>query len=298
MQPGQTIQEVIDSAPAGDLIMVPPGTYEETGHHEQAVRLQGWGAPSTIINAAKTPAEKLQAWRNKVNQLVAARAFDLLPGQSRQPSTPPTTNPALFNTEEGPGILVVAPSPTATPAFNNSRNARIDGFTITGADHGGGIFVNGYADYLEISNNRIIGNHGIYGGGIRVGHPNLINPGVVPANDNQYGGYTNADNDNVRIHHNQITAERRRRRGGRRHVAVHRQPQLPGHAQLHLRQLHTGDGGGIGHLGRSTTALIANNTVLFNQSFNQGLSVSGGGIFIGGQASLAAGAAFARAPAR
>ena len=33
-------------------------------------------------------------------------------------------------------------------------NARIDGFTITGGDHGGGIIVNGYAHYLEITNNR------------------------------------------------------------------------------------------------------------------------------------------------
>jgi len=37
-----------------------------------------------------------------------------------------------------------------------------------------------------------------------VGHPNLLNPGVVPADDNQYGGYTNASNNHVRIHHNQI----------------------------------------------------------------------------------------------
>jgi len=42
-------------------------------------------------------------------------------------------------------------------------------------------------------------------------------------------------------------------------------------------------------MGRSNDGLIADNTVLFNQSFNQGLNVSGGGIYIGGKAALADG---------
>ena len=44
-----------------------------------------------------------------------------------------------------------------------------------------------------------------------------------------------------------------------------------------------GDGGGIGHLGLSDGGVIAHNDILFNQSFNQGQTVSGGGVFVGGE---------------
>lgn len=284
VQPGQTIQQVIDSASSGDLILVPPGTYEELLIMNKKVRLQGWGAPATVINAAKYPAEKLQAWRNKINLLLAANTFDLLPGQETG-FNGPNNEPLLFNTEEAPGIMVVARA-NGAQAFNNNRNAQIDGFTITGADHGGGIFVNGYARFLEISNNKIVSNYGTFGGGIRIGHPNLTDPTVVAANDNQYGGYVNAQNTNVRIHHNHITQN-----GGGGEAGGGVSMCTGSHNYQVTRNyicgnFTMGNGGGIGHLGRSNDGQIANNTVIFNQSFNQGLNVSGGGIFVGGQASL------------
>jgi hypothetical protein len=45
----------------------------------------------------------------------------------------------------------------------------------------------------------------------------------------------------------------------------------------------TGDGGGIGHLGLSDNGTISNNRIMFNQSFNQGTTRSGGGLFIAGE---------------
>jgi len=51
------------------------------------------------------------------------------------------------------------------------KNARIDGVSVTGGDAGGGIYVNGWAHNLEISNNRVYGNAGPYNGGIRIGQP-------------------------------------------------------------------------------------------------------------------------------
>jgi large repetitive protein len=62
----------------------------------------------------------------------------------------------------------------------------------------------------------------------------------------------------------------------------------------------TADGGGIGHIGLSRRGAlqgnqlgpvptIADNTVIFNEIFNQGLTVSGGGLFIGGAPPLAPG---------
>ncbi len=276
--PGTKIQAAIDAAVPGDLIMVPPGTYDEFVVMNKKVRLQGWGAPSTHINAVKVPAEKLTAWRGKIDQLLAAGGFDLLPGQ--------TAGAGLFATEEAPGIMVVAKA-SGPQAFNNTRNARIDGFSISGSDNGGGIFVNGYARFLEISNNKLISNHGSYGGGIRLGHPNLVNPAVDPATDLQFGGYTNAMNTNVRIHHNHITQNGGGNGAGggiSLHTGSHRYQVTRNYI---CGNFSMGNGGGIGHLGRSDNGTIANNTVIFNETFNQLTNVSGGGIFIGGQASLA-----------
>jgi hypothetical protein len=289
VQPGQTIQQQIDASNPGDLILVPPGTYDELVVMNKKVRLQGWGAPSTVIQAAKRPAEKLQAWRDKVAALLAADTFDLLPGQETGFSVP-NNEPDLFNTEEAPGILVVAAAAAKTNGaqpFDNVRNARIDGLTITGADHGGGIFVNGYARFLEISNNRVVGNYGTFGGGIRVGHPNLTDPTVVAAADNQYGGYTNALNNGVQIHHNHVAQNGAAGEAGGGVSMCTGSHNYRVTGNYVCGNFTMGNGGGITHLGRSNNGVIEDNTVIFNQSFNQGIGVSGGGIFVGGAASLA-----------
>ncbi len=118
--------------------------------------------------------------------------------------------------------------------FGRNRDARIDGFTIRGADTGGGIIANGYTDYLQISNNRISNNQGFYGGGIRVGHPILIDPGTL--------GYTNGNNDHVSIHHNQVVFNGGLGRHRRRHLDGHRLRLVRHHQELDLRQLHLGRG--------------------------------------------------------
>ncbi len=65
---GQTIQSAIDAAFPGDLIIVPPGVYNEIVIMWKPVRLQGVGAASSTINANAHPAgeQKLDAWRRQV----------------------------------------------------------------------------------------------------------------------------------------------------------------------------------------------------------------------------------------
>jgi parallel beta-helix repeat protein len=241
------------------------------------VRLQGWGAGSVTINALKTPPEKLVDWRAKVEDLITTGQVDLLPGQEagfggNEPD-------ALF-TEEGAGILVL-------PKFGDfaaTPVARIDGFTIRGADTGGGIMVNGYADDLTISNNRIVNNSGFFGGGIRVGHPELTVDGLE---------HQDAFNDNVNIHHNQIT------QNGGQGGAGGGVSMCSGADDYRVTDnwicgnFNLSDGGGIGHLGLvkdenedGVGGLIAGNTILFNESFNQGRPVSGGGIYVSGKAPI------------
>ena len=63
------IQDAIDAAAPGDLIIVDPAVHNELLLMWKPVRLQGVGAASSIINANTHPAGKLDAWRQRVNCL-------------------------------------------------------------------------------------------------------------------------------------------------------------------------------------------------------------------------------------
>ena len=279
---GGSIQATIDNlAQPNDLVLVPPGNYEEMVILWKPVKLQSWGAGSTTINAIKTPAEKLVLWRQKVTDLIESGAVDLLPSQEvGQDFQEPIT---LFS-EEGCAVLVLAlnadPQQGGFGLMDGHPNARIDGFTITGADHAGGVVVNGYAHYLEISNNRIINNNGFFGGGIRLGHP------ILTAETEQGLTYENAQNDHVFMHNNHITQNSGLGGyGGGVSVCTGSDGYVIADNYI-CGNIGLGGGGGIGHIGLSNHGAISSNRILFNESFNQSLTVSGGGILIAGAPAL------------
>jgi hypothetical protein len=269
--PGQThttIQAAVDAANPGDLILVDPGVYEELVVMWKPVRLQGSGE-ATLINAVKRPPEKLQAWRTTVKNLLDAGTVDLLPGQPG-----PEFNlvaGGLLGTELGAGITVLAKNDTSFV----DNPSRIDGFTITGADGGGGIFVNGYAHNLVISNNDVNGNSGVVHGGIRIGHVAL-----APAGDGPFGY-----NRNLKIHHNAIRlngSQSDTGAGGGLALCTGTDNYTVSRNFV-CGNFTLGEGAGIAHFGLSTPGLIEFNQILFNQTFNQGLNQSGGGLLIGGE---------------
>ena len=280
-QTHKTIQAAIDAAAPGSLILVDPGIYEELVVMSKPVRLQGAGA-ATMINAVKRPDSKLLDWRSKVKGLIDSGAVDLLPGQPGPDFN--LVGAGLFGTELGAGITVLAKNTgcnggTPPPGCFNVVASRIDGFTISGADGGGGIFVNGYAHDLRIANNHVTGNSGVLHGGIRVGHPSLPLAGDGPF------GY----NRNLNIHHNAITLN-----GAQSDVGAAGGIALCTGSDNYTvsrnyvcGNFNLGDGGGIGHLGLSTPGLIQFNQVLFNQVFNQGLNRSGGGVLVAGEPPVA-----------
>ncbi len=282
--PGTTIQAAIDAATTGDLILVPPGTYNEMVVMWKKVRLQGWGAASTVINAAKSPFEKVSAWRTKILQLADVGAFDFLPGQTTGPQGI-NLGPTPFTLEEGPAIMVLAKK-GGINRFNAPPYARIDGFSMINADTGGAILANGYADYLEISNNKIFGNSGWNGGAIRLGHPNLVDPTLNPETDLLTGGYTDARNRWVKIHNNHVLQNGGGSTGGGGITLCTGSHYYQVTGNFVCGNYTSGMGGGIAHLGRSLSGEISHNTVIFNQSLNQMLNANGGGIFIGGKAPL------------
>ncbi|MEW5726929.1 MAG: SdrD B-like domain-containing protein [Pseudomonadota bacterium] len=260
------IQDAIDLAAPGDLILVAPGRYEEMPIMWKPVQLQGWGAGSTIINAVRHPGEKMEAWRAKLASILASRQVTLLPGQDN------------LQAEEGAVILVLGRNlRESRGGFGPKHAPRIDGFTIAGSDNGGGIVVNGYAHALAVSNNKVIGNLGVFGGGVRVGHPELVterNRGALRVVD--------AQNDGVHVHHNQISQNGGLGGAGGGIAVCTGADEYRISANFVCGNFTQGHGGGIGHLGLSDRGRIEHNTILFNQSFSQGTSVAGGGIFIGG----------------
>jgi large repetitive protein len=275
------IQAAIEAAGNNDLILVAPGTYDEMVIMWKPVQLQGSGE-GTVINAVKSPPSKLIAWRQLLESHLTAGNFDMVPGQ--QDGFVPGIMAEPFSSEEGAGVLVVANAPDSADTSRHfdaadNRGARIDGFTIRGADTGGGIVVNGYADYLEISNNRIFNNNGFYNGGIRVGHPFLT------YEIEEVGTFrTDSDNDFVRISRNQITLNGGFDGAGGGVSLYNGSDGYEVAGNFVCGNFTLGHGGGIGHLGLSDSGEIVDNIVLFNENFNQQFTVNGGGISIAGQA--------------
>ena len=310
---GQTIQSAIDHASPGDLIMLDAGTYNELVIMWKPVRLQGVGAGAVIINAAKYPNAKLEAWRPRINGLFAIDPItgnqlgpaqvDPLPGQEITGGVI-LLEPTVLGSEEGAGVTVLAKNLPASACGDLTQvgsesnflcaDSRIDGISVTGGDAGGGIYVNGWAHGLEISNNRVYGNAGAFNGGVRVGVPYLLQE-ALPDGTTSTGriegfGY---DND-VRIHHNSITRNGTVEAptgtggaGGGVSICSGTDHYSVDHNFI-CGNYGASDGGGIGHLGFSQGGRIASNQILFNQSFQQTNATHGGGIFVGGEPAVAA----------
>lgn len=274
---GGSIQAAIDAASPGDLITVEPGLYQEMVIMWKPVRLQGWGAGSVLINAINTPNEKLQLWRDKIAELEAAGEFDLLPGQEAGAGV--GFEPATLGTEQAPAIIVLGKRNGA--ATYDKHAARIDGLGMFGSSTGGGVLVNGYGKTLQVSNNRIENNTGFYGGGVRLGYPLLTEFQGQP-------GYTDAENSDIAIHHNQILRNSSLEAGGG--IALYTGSDgYQVYDNYICGNFAAGDGAGIGHVGLSDGGRIADNTINFNENFNQGQAIHGGGILIGGSAPIAVG---------
>ncbi|MFT3954419.1 MAG: IPT/TIG domain-containing protein [Piscinibacter sp.] len=330
---GQSIQAAIDGASPGALITVGPGLYEEAPIVWKRLRVQGYGAPVSIINAAMgAEYVRQQAWRAKVCDLVLNRGMgnalvgdQTLPADMNACLTGDTVDnaPLLFATEEASGFFILQ-NTMAGGVGNRAFAARsltalqIDGFTVTGADTGGGIVANGNAVQLQISNNRITGNQGLYNGGIRIGHPGFVNEvtqldGTVVL---QVGG---SNNPLVNIHHNEVLKNGNlagESEGGGGGISLY--TGADGYLVTKnyvCGNFSTGDGGGLAHYGRSTTLSVSTNTAnpvasfiaqgnrtqgtganptlsyaaavldnqfRFNQSFSQAKTVQGGGLAIMG----------------
>lgn len=192
-------------------------------------------------------------------------------------------NPRLY---EGAVVTVVAEDAEFTSVYK----ASIDGFTIRGGDQqgfpnnlwqigggrkpgvnpevvvqGGGVFLNGYARHMQITNNVIRSNGGAYAGAIRIGTPDVPEP------------YTDHQNDNLLIANNRILANGGANLAGAVGVFAGADNYEIAYNDF-CGNFSAEYGGAISHYGYSPNGKIHDNRIYFNRSYDEG-----GGIMIAGQ---------------
>jgi hypothetical protein len=198
-------------------------------------------------------------------------------------------NPRLY---EGAVITVFAEDGEFTSGFA----AGIDGFRIQGGDQqgfpnnlnqigggripgvpaevvvqGGGIFVNGYARHLRITNNLIENNGGAYAGAIRLGTPDVPAP------------FTDHQNDNLVIARNRIIGNGGTNLAGAIGVFAGAENYEIAYNDI-CGNFSAEYGGGISHYGLSPNGSIHHNRIYFNRSYDEG-----GGVMVAGELPAIAG---------
>ncbi len=250
-----TIQDAVDNASDGTIIVVLPGTYYESPIIYKNIKLQGVG-PGGILpngNAVKGSVidgrfflSYIDEWLNKLDAIDFDGAQFVAPDQVKEIT-------------KGQVITVVSKAGTFSEVFK----PQIDGLKITGArgEDGGGIYVNAHCNYLVISNNIIQSNGGGFGGGITIGKAYV--------GDNY--------NDHIHIHHNRILNNGGISLAGG--IGIFNGADYYNIEHNHICGNYSAEyGGGISHFGLSRHGQIHHNCIEFNNSFNEGA-----GIFIGGE---------------
>ncbi len=142
---------------------------------------------------------------------------------------------------------------------------RIPGVPAEVVVQGGGIFANGYARYLRITNNHIEANGGAYASAIRLGTPDV----AEPLKDHQ--------NDNVTIARNRILGNGGTNLAGAVGVFAGAENYEIANNDI-CGNFSAEYGGGISHYGYSPNSQIHHNRIYFNRSYDEG-----GGIMIAGE---------------
>jgi hypothetical protein len=279
----RVIQDTIDSAPVGALIVIPPGTYRENVIVDRRVKLQGHGPGGAVgtgnieVIDCPFPADPAdvcppptlggeEPFAHILGSVIDARfyTFDVerrqdwaasLPGTVQGPATVPG----------GAGVTVVAVGAADFDDGSAFGRAAIDGLGISGArgEGGGGIYAHAFVRNLQISNNILEVNSGRYGGAIALGQP-------LPE------GLANNENDNAYIHHNRILSNGGLFRAGG--VGIFNGADNYEFSNNDVcGNFSVEYGGGVSHFGLSPNANIHDNQIYFNESFDEG-----GGLMISG----------------
>jgi hypothetical protein len=229
----------------------------------------------------------------------------LLTGVVTNPGGTPGTPGALQVGDANPLCHTSATSTTNPFPSNYVCNpSSIDGLTITNSSQGGGgIFVHGWAHFLQIANNRVYNNAGTLSGGISVGQgefgPPYVQGGATntpPGScSNGAGLVTNQHlpmclqlqpnvHNNMIIDNSSIGDElfSATLSGGGGVSFCTGNDYYKFNYNWVCGNISAGEGGGLVHLGEIFNGDIEHNSFVFNESSNPTIPTNGGGIMIQG----------------
>ncbi len=251
------LQDAIDAASAGSLIVVHPGEYFESPIVYKSLKLQGYGPGVTSIDG------RLLGFGD-------GGPFDTAAWEQKIANINPVGPLGGGGVPIGQVVTFVA---TNNTTHSTQFRTQIDGFEIIGGSRnragdtavlpvqGGGIYAHAQVNHLLVSNNRVQSNAGNFGGGIILGQAYM-------------GNNANAD---VSIHHNRVLNNGGFSLAGG--IAIFNGAngyQIDHNVVCGNESAEYG--GGISHFGESDGGSITDNRIVFNSAFDEG-----GGIMIAGE---------------
>jgi hypothetical protein len=232
----------------------------------------------------------------------------LLTGVVRNPGGTPNTTNALKVGDNNPlctdGPVVNGLPSNRFPSNYICNPSSIDGLSVTNSSQGGGgIFVHGWAHFLQIANNRIYNNAGTLTGGISIGQGEFASPYIVGSAANAAPGSCSTEQSfvtnqhlpmclqtQVNVHNNMITNNSSigdelfsaTLSGGGGATFCTGNDYYKFNYNFVCGNVSAGEGGAMVHLGEIFNGDIEHNSILFNQSINPTIPTNGGGIMVQG----------------
>lgn len=273
------LQNAIDAAPAGSLLVLSPGVYNENVLLWKPLKIQGRG-PGGIIGSHELQARDPEDPRfNIPGTVIDGRYFQQNAPDydtaiaAHSPYAGVTGNgltgahPVL----RGADITVLAKTTTAydigttsTAAFNR---ARIDGLGLTTGhgDGAGGIQLQASANNMQLTNNVLENNGGIIAGGIGLGQPYDAGPRGTTGRVNH--------NYNVRIANDRVIGNGGLTQAGGIGIFYGSNGyEVAG--SIVCSNFSVNYGAGVSHIGLSPGGKIHDNQIYYNDSVDSGAGIA------------------------
>ncbi len=271
---GHQLQNAIDAAAPGSLLLLSAGTYNENVLMDKPLKIQGLG-PGGIIGAHELQARDPEDPRfNIMGSVVDGRyftqnaaAFDARVTAGGSYVLPPFANNSPSTVLRGADITVVAKTTTAygpiaegTVDQMAASTARIDGLGLmTGSGEGaGGVQLQASINNMQITNNVLENNSGVVVGGIGIGQPYV------------HGSH----NYNARMNRNRVVGNGGLTEGGGIGIFYGSNNYEVANSVV-CSNFSVNYGAGVSHIGLSPNGDIHDNRIYYNEAAD-----SGGGIAI------------------
>ncbi|HXH98290.1 MAG TPA: hypothetical protein VNH40_13875 [Gaiellaceae bacterium] len=267
------LQDAIDGAAAGSLLVLSEGTYNENVLVWKKLRIQGLG-PGGVIGAHELQGRDPEDPRFNVKGSIIdgrffqenATGYDATVAAHVPYVLPPFEGGSASTVLRGADVTFVAKATTDydaaavtgdSAAFNG---ARIDGVgLVTGhGDGAGGIQLQAQINNLQVTNNVLESNGGIFAGGIGIGQPYVHgqhNFDVRVANDKLIGNGGLTTSGGLGIFYGSNNYE----------VA---------HSTICSNFSPLEYGGGMAHIGKSPNGSIHDNRIYYNESGDSGAGIA------------------------